>query len=64
MWQKPAWGTCRGYTIAGSPPPDFGGSQMIEAFMENMLQNFNMEHTPLLLKAGQGQNWHMNWIYL
>ena len=30
MWQEPAWGTYRGYDLAGSPPPDFGGSQMIE----------------------------------
>ncbi len=29
-WQDPAWGTYRGYKIAASPPPDHGGSHMIE----------------------------------
>ena len=30
MWQDAAMGTYRDYDVAGSPPPDFGGSTMIE----------------------------------
>lgn len=29
-WMEPAWGTYRGYRIAGSPPPDNGGTHLIE----------------------------------
>jgi gamma-glutamyltranspeptidase/glutathione hydrolase len=35
-WQEPAWGTYRGYSIAGSPPPDNGGTHIIESL--NMLE--------------------------
>lgn len=42
MRQEPAWGTYRGYTIAGSPPPDFGGSQMIEAL--NVVELLDLQH--------------------
>jgi gamma-glutamyltranspeptidase/glutathione hydrolase len=30
MWQQPASGSYRDFTIQASPPPDFGGSSMIE----------------------------------
>lgn len=30
-WQEPAWGSYRGYEIAASPPPDNGGTHIIEA---------------------------------
>jgi gamma-glutamyltranspeptidase/glutathione hydrolase len=30
MWQEPAAGNYRGYEVLGSPPPDFGGSSLIE----------------------------------
>lgn len=29
-WQEPAWGTYKGHRIAGSPPPDNGGTHLIE----------------------------------
>jgi gamma-glutamyltranspeptidase / glutathione hydrolase len=29
-WMEPAWGTYRGYRIAASPPPDSGGTHLIE----------------------------------
>ena len=29
-WQEPAWGTYRGYEVAGAPPPDNGGAFLIE----------------------------------
>jgi gamma-glutamyltranspeptidase / glutathione hydrolase len=35
-WQEPAWGTYRGYTVAGSPPPDNGGTHIVEAL--NMIE--------------------------
>jgi gamma-glutamyltranspeptidase/glutathione hydrolase len=35
-WQEPTWGTYRDYSIAGSPPPDNGGTHIIEAL--NMLE--------------------------
>lgn len=35
-WQEPAAGTYRGYRLAAAPPPDHGGSHLIEAF--NMLE--------------------------
>ena len=35
-WQEPAWSSYRGYRIAGSPPPDHGGSLVIE--MLNMIE--------------------------
>ncbi len=40
-WQEPAWGTYRGYPIAGSPPPDHGGSLVIE--MLNMIEFLNLQ---------------------
>ncbi|MBN1224107.1 MAG: gamma-glutamyltransferase, partial [Candidatus Aminicenantes bacterium] len=35
-WVEPAWGTYHGYKIAASPPPDNGGTHIIEAL--NMLE--------------------------
>jgi gamma-glutamyltranspeptidase/glutathione hydrolase len=35
-WMEPAWGTYRGHEIAASPPPDNGGTHIIEAL--NMLE--------------------------
>ncbi|WP_077035905.1 gamma-glutamyltransferase [Pelomonas sp. KK5] len=29
-WQEPAWGSYKGHRIAGSPPPDNGGTHLIE----------------------------------
>ncbi len=29
-WQEPAWGSYKGHRIAGSPPPDNGGTHVIE----------------------------------
>lgn len=29
-WQEPAWGTYRDYRVAASPPPDNGGTHLIE----------------------------------
>jgi len=35
-WQEPVWGSYRGYRIAGSPPTDCGGTNVIEAL--NMIE--------------------------
>jgi gamma-glutamyltranspeptidase / glutathione hydrolase len=35
-WQEPAWGTYRGRRVAASPPPDNGGTHVIEAL--NMIE--------------------------
>ncbi|MCC5867834.1 MAG: gamma-glutamyltransferase [Gammaproteobacteria bacterium] len=40
-WQAPAWGTYRGYRIAASPPPDHGGSHMIEIL--NMIELLDLQ---------------------
>lgn len=40
-WQEPAWGTYRGHEIAGAPPPDHGGSHMIEIL--NMVELLDLE---------------------
>ena len=40
-WQQPAWSTYRGYPIAGSPPPDHGGSLVIE--MLNMIELMDLQ---------------------
>lgn len=40
-WQEPAWGTYRGYEIAASPPPDNGGTHIIEAL--NMIELMDLE---------------------
>jgi gamma-glutamyltranspeptidase/glutathione hydrolase len=40
-WQEPAWGSYRGYNIAGSPPPDNGGTHIIE--MLNMVELLDLE---------------------
>lgn len=40
-WVEPAWGTYRGYDIAGSPPPDNGGTHIIEAL--NMIELMDMK---------------------
>lgn len=40
-WQEPAKGTYRGYDIVASPPPDHGGSHMIEIL--NMVELMDLE---------------------
>jgi gamma-glutamyltranspeptidase/glutathione hydrolase len=40
-WQEPSWGTYHGYQIAGSPPPDHGGSHMIEIL--NMVELLDLQ---------------------
>ena len=40
-WQEPAWGSYRGLSIAGSPPPDNGGTHLIE--MLHMLEFLDLE---------------------
>ncbi|MCY3677385.1 MAG: gamma-glutamyltransferase [Gemmatimonadetes bacterium] len=40
-WQEPAWSSYRGYRIAGSPPPDHGGSLVIE--MLNMIEFMDLQ---------------------
>jgi len=40
-WQEPSWGTYRGYKIAGSPPPDHGGSHMIEIL--NLVEQLDLK---------------------
>lgn len=40
-WQEPAWGTYRGYKVAASPPPDHGGSHMIEIL--NMIELLDLK---------------------
>ncbi len=40
-WQEPAWGTYRGYDVAGAPPPDHGGSHMIEIL--NMVELLDLQ---------------------
>ncbi len=40
-WQEPAWSTYRGYKIAGSPPPDNGGTHIIE--MLNMVELLDLQ---------------------
>lgn len=40
-WQEPAWSSYRGYRIAGSPPPDHGGSLVIE--MLNMVELMDLQ---------------------
>jgi gamma-glutamyltranspeptidase/glutathione hydrolase len=41
MWQEPAQGTYRGFDVLGSPPPDFGGSTMIELL--NMVELMDLQ---------------------
>ena len=40
-WQEPAWGSYRNLRIAGSPPPDNGGTHLIE--MLQMLEFLDLE---------------------
>ena len=40
-WQEPAWGSYRDLKIAGSPPPDNGGTHIIE--MLHMLEFLDLE---------------------
>jgi len=40
-WMEPAWGTYRDVRVAGSPPPDHGGSLIIE--MLNMVELLDMQ---------------------
>ncbi|MYE82022.1 MAG: gamma-glutamyltransferase [Gammaproteobacteria bacterium] len=40
-WQAPAEGTYRGYRVLGSPPPDHGGSHMIEIL--NMVELLDLQ---------------------
>jgi len=40
-WQEPAWGTYRGHEIAASPPPDNGGTHIIEAL--NMIELLDLK---------------------
>lgn len=40
-WQEPGWGRYRDWRIAGSPPPDHGGTHLIE--MLQMLEHLDLE---------------------
>jgi gamma-glutamyltranspeptidase/glutathione hydrolase len=40
-WQEPSWGTYRGYRIAAAPPPDHGGSHLIEIL--NMVELLDLQ---------------------
>ncbi|MGH9390581.1 MAG: gamma-glutamyltransferase, partial [Vicinamibacteria bacterium] len=40
-WQEPAWSTYRGYRVAGSPPPDNGGTHILE--MLNMVELLDLQ---------------------
>ena len=40
-WQEPAWGSYRGYRVAGSPPPDHGGTMVIE--MLNLFELLDLQ---------------------
>ncbi len=40
-WQEPSWGTYRDYRVCGSPPPDHGGSHMIEIL--NMVELLDLQ---------------------
>ena len=40
-WQEPSEGTYRGYRVVGSPPPDHGGSHMIEIL--NMVELLDLQ---------------------
>jgi gamma-glutamyltranspeptidase/glutathione hydrolase len=40
-WQEPARGTYRGYEVLGSPPPDNGGTHIIEAL--NMIELMDLQ---------------------
>jgi gamma-glutamyltranspeptidase/glutathione hydrolase len=44
-WQEPAWGTYREYSVAGSPPPDNGGTHIIEAL--NMFELLDLRRLGL-----------------
>jgi gamma-glutamyltranspeptidase/glutathione hydrolase len=41
MWQEPAAGSYRGFDVIGSPPPDFGGSSLIELL--NMIELMDLQ---------------------
>lgn len=54
-WVTPAHSTYRGYDVYGSPPPDNGGTHVIEAL--NMLEQFDLQRMGPPTASGETLYW-------
>jgi gamma-glutamyltranspeptidase/glutathione hydrolase len=54
-WMEPAWGTYRNYRIAGSPPPDNGGTHIIEIL--NLVEHLPLEDWGMPTDSAETMYW-------
>jgi gamma-glutamyltranspeptidase/glutathione hydrolase len=54
-WQEPAWGSYHEYSIAASPPPDNGGTHIIEAL--NVLEILDLQKLGHPTESGESLYW-------
>lgn len=54
-WVDPAWGTYRDYKIAGSPPPDTGGTHIIEIL--NLIENIPLKEWGMPTDSADSMYW-------
>lgn len=54
-WMEPAWGSYHGHTIAGSPPPDTGGTHIIEIL--NLVEQIPLKDWGMPTQSADSMYW-------
>lgn len=54
-WMEPAWGSYRNYKIAGSPPPDTGGTHIIEIL--NLVERIPLKQWGMPTESADAMYW-------
>lgn len=54
-WMEPAWGSYRDYKIAGSPPPDTGGTHIIEIL--NLVERIPLQQWGMPTHSADAMYW-------
>ena len=54
-WMDPAWGSYHGYKIAGSPPPDTGGTHIIEIL--NLVEQIPLREWGMPTESADSMYW-------
>lgn len=54
-WMEPAWGSYHGYKIAGSPPPDTGGTHIIEIL--NLVEQIPLRDWGMPTQSADSMYW-------
>jgi gamma-glutamyltranspeptidase/glutathione hydrolase len=60
-WMEPAWGSYHGYKIAGSPPPDNGGTHIIEIL--NLVEQIPLKQWGMPTDSADSLYWLSRFCY-